>query len=191
MRRQSRLKALQNKVNDGLKLAVIDPLTGLHNRRYALNHLDRHIAKAEQTQRALAVLVIDIDHFKPINDTFGHQNGDRVLVEVTRILKDNLRASDLVSRFGGEEFLVTMPDTSIEEAEAIAQRLRRSVACASIALDRGRSTSVTLSIGATIWTPDASVNRTTKDMLIAQADAALYAAKSNGRNKVSLSREAA
>jgi two-component system cell cycle response regulator len=107
--------------------AITDPLTGLHNRRYAVPRLERMIWAAEGSGRPFAVMMLDIDHFKRINDTHGHAAGDSILIEVARRLRDNLRAIDLIARFGGEEFLVAMPDTTLEQARGAAERLRRVI----------------------------------------------------------------
>ena len=128
LRRKADAARLRASVRDGLKLAVTDPLTGLYNRRYAMSHLGRIAEQAARSGRSFTVMVADIDRFKAINDTWGHAAGDSVLVQVARILPDNLRAVDLVARIGGEEFLVVMPDTEEAEARLAAERLRRVVA---------------------------------------------------------------
>ncbi len=184
--RQKKIRQLQRQVTDGLKLAVIDPLTGLYNRRYAINHLGRLVARSASTKRALAVMVLDIDRFKNVNDTFGHQNGDRVISAVANALQDNLRSADMVSRFGGEEFLVIMPDTSVEEATRAASRLCRRVETMKVELVEGNHVSVTLSIGLTVQIVRSEDSQTAAETMIRDADAALYAAKADGRNQFSL-----
>lgn len=189
-RQNDRLRA---SVEDGLRLAMTDPLTGLHNRRYALPHLARIAAHARQTQRLFAVMVLDLDRFKSVNDTFGHAAGDKVLVEIAGRFRSNLRGVDLVARMGGEEFLVALPDTSVETARIAAERLRRVVEECPVTLDGGDQVSVTLSIGLAIGGgPEAAASGTeTIEALIARADHALLQAKARGRNTVTVCRSAA
>lgn len=176
-RQSDRLRAT---LHDGLKLAATDPLTGLYNRRYALPHLARLAERAEQSDRCFAVLILDLDRFKAINDAHGHGAGDAVLVEVARRLRDNLRAVDLVARIGGEEFLVALPDTDATAARAAAERLRRVIGATPIAREGGAPLPVTVSIGIALGAAD---NGSVAEILDA-ADAALYRAKHAGRNRV-------
>ncbi|MGJ8621612.1 MAG: diguanylate cyclase [Yoonia sp.] len=118
---------LRTMVHDGLNAALTDPLTGLYNRRYLDPHLARMAEQAEKSGRCFAVMMIDIDHFKAINDGYGHAAGDQVLVQLADRLRENLRAIDLVARVGGEEFLVAMPRASARQARLAADRLRRMV----------------------------------------------------------------
>ena len=167
----------------GLQLAVIDPLTGLFNRRYALNHLDNIAARAQKTGHSFAVLMLDLDHFKDVNDRFGHKAGDQVLVTLANRLQVNLRAMDLVARIGGEEFLVTLPDSSEPQAWEVADRLREAINASPIPLDDGNEVRMTVSLGLTMGGPDQG----TSDIatLLERADRALYGAKTHGRNRVS------
>lgn len=181
---------LRASVEDGLRLAMIDPLTGLHNRRYALPHLSRIAARAHETHKHFAVMVLDLDRFKSVNDTFGHAAGDKVLVEVAGRFRSNLRAVDLVARMGGEEFLVALPDTTVDTARIAAERLRRVVEENPVTLDSGDAVSVTLSIGLAIGGGTEGAAPHVED-LIAQADHALLQAKSRGRNTVTICRTAA
>ncbi|MBV2358484.1 diguanylate cyclase [Thalassococcus sp. CAU 1522] len=174
---------LRADMQDGLRAAVIDPLTGIYNRRYALPHLGRLAEQAKQKGRSYALLSADLDHFKQINDGFGHPAGDAVLGDVARRLRDNLRAADMVARIGGEEFLVAMPDTSQAAAMRTAQRLRRLVADNPVELADGRVIPVTISIGVAIGAPDAATSPTA---LLDASDRALYAAKRQGRDTVVL-----
>lgn len=183
-RQSDRLRA---SVADGLRLAMADPLTGLHNRRYALPHLARIAERAGAAGRAFAVMVLDLDRFKAINDSFGHAAGDAVLVEVAERLKSNLRAVDLIARIGGEEFLVALPDTTLAAARATAERLRRVVGGRPVPLRTGGSVSVTLSIGLALGGPGAQAI----EDLVGLADAALLASKAEGRNQVTIGRSAA
>ena len=179
---------LRNTVRDGLQAAVTDPLTGLFNRRYVEPHLVRIAAQARTTQREFAVMMLDIDHFKSINDRFGHAAGDMVLIEIARRLRENLRAIDLVARIGGEEFMIAMPRTCGEQAHAAADRVRKLISARpfSIGPDHPLLT-VTASVGVTTGglTP---LDRGQINGMCGQADAALYAAKSAGRDTVAMSR---
>ncbi len=180
---------LRSSLADGLRLAMIDPLTGLHNRRYALPHLARIAERAQAAGRQFAVMVLDLDRFKSINDTFGHAAGDTVLVEIADRLKSNLRAVDLIARIGGEEFLIALPDTTLEAAQATAERLRRVVGDRPVPLPKGKgSIPVTLSIGLALGADPAAG---TVEDLIGLADRALLGSKADGRNQVKVGRTAA
>lgn len=182
---------LRETVRDGLKLAMTDPLTGLFNRRYALPHLGRVAEKARGSGREFAVMLADLDRFKLVNDTYGHGAGDAVLIEVSRRLRENLRGVDLVARLGGEEFLITMPDSSLEEARVAAERLCRMIKQTPIALP-GTQTSVfvTISIGIAMG-PGGGPDEVPIEALIHTADKALYLSKSEGRDQVTVSLTAA
>ena len=175
-------------VRQGLKLAVTDPLTGLYNRRYALPALAQMNRTAQEAAARCAVMVIDIDRFKSVNDRFGHAAGDTVLAEVARRLAGALRPGDLLARIGGEEFLAALPDISEPEAREIAERLCRAVRGRPVVLpgDGGRL-HVTVSIGLALSGPPPG----SAAEVIERADRALLAAKSEGRNQVTLSRTAA
>ena len=179
-------------VQDGLRLAVIDPLTGLHNRRYGMAQLIAISSQARDAGRGFAVMVADLDRFKRVNDHWGHPAGDAVLVEVAARLSANLRASDLLARIGGEEFLIALPATTYAEAEAAAERLCRAIESAPVTLADGTQISVTISIGMTI--SDGSCCEPASDGmagLIDLADRALMKSKSSGRNQVTILRNAA
>jgi two-component system cell cycle response regulator len=164
-----------------LELAATDALTGLHNRRYLDAHLARQIQRAKETRKPCSVLILDIDHFKRINDTFGHQAGDEVLKGLAESFKFNIRGIDLACRFGGEEFVIVMPETERADAEAVAERLREAIASKLFSLGPGREEiPVTASIGIAILDPATDSPQT----LLERADKALYEAKANGRNKV-------
>jgi len=172
---------LRNNLDSSLELAVTDALTGLHNRRYMAGQLGALVKRAARGGEGVAVLLVDIDHFKRINDTFGHNIGDEVLREFAVRLATNTRAVDLPCRYGGEEFVVVMPDTSLEAAHRIAERLRLHVSGAPFRLaGLEEPLTVTISIGV------ASVvgGDDTPDMLLKRADDALYEAKAAGRNQV-------
>lgn len=172
-------------VADGLRLAVTDPLTGLYNRRYAMPHLARIAERARQTGRSFAVMVLDLDRFKAINDTYGHAAGDCVLVKIAHRLGTNLREVDLLARIGGEEFLIALPDTTPEAAQIAADRIRRLVQDRPASLGAGCGTiPVTVSIGLAMGGPD---HEPVED-LVARADQALLGAKVQGRNRIAISR---
>ncbi|PTQ71271.1 diguanylate cyclase [Celeribacter persicus] len=191
MRRKKETDLLRLTLDEGLRLATRDKLTGLYNRHYALPHLDKIAREARESGQHFALMLIDVDRFKSVNDTWGHATGDAVLIEVARRLSDNLRSMDLVSRFGGEEFLICMPMTSLMEARAVAERMRAGICARPIALAPDQAPiSISVSIGLAMGgdqgaaTPDV-------DTLLAIADRALYAAKAEGRNQVTLGSYAA
>lgn len=179
-RYQERLRANYER---SLSMALVDPLTGVFNRRYLDAHLPRLLDRSAEAQKPLALLVVDIDRFKAVNDTHGHHVGDEVLRELANRVTRNLRSIDLVVRWGGEEFVVVMPDTDVAAACAVAERLRRRVCEQPFAVsDPPESLDVSMSLGVTVTTGrDAPVEE-----LIRRADSALYAAKNSGRNRVML-----
>lgn len=184
--RKLTLDRQRESVADGLRLAVTDPLTGLYNRRYAMPHLARMADRSRLTGRKFAVMVLDLDRFKSINDRFGHAAGDAVLVEVAQRLSFNLRQVDLIARIGGEEFLVAMPETSLEAARATAERLCRVMESEPFALPEGEGElRVTVSIGLAIG--GGLTDEDPVDALISDADHALLTSKADGRNQVNVS----
>lgn len=163
-------------------MAITDPLTGLYNRRYTETHLDNLIARVKGGGNAISLLMMDIDHFKAVNDTHGHNVGDEVLREFAERIAQGVRGIDLAARYGGEEFVVVMPETSAEDAVLVAQRLRQSIADKpfQVSTDDG-VLAVTVSIGLAD-TSLASVSD--RQSLLQAADEALYKAKNQGRNRV-------
>lgn len=191
MRRKQQADRLRSSLRDGLQMAVTDPLTGLYNRRYALPHLARVQERALETGRPFAVMLLDLDRFKRVNDTYGHAAGDAVLAEVALRLGTDLRSLDLVARIGGEEFLIVLPDTSHQEARRTAERLRRAIHDTPFVLPQN-SGDLSLSISIGVAMNGGGATRDTGiDALIARADKALYDAKAEGRNQVTFSRSAA
>jgi diguanylate cyclase (GGDEF)-like protein len=162
------------------QLATIDPLTGLYNRRQFLELLDRELARTTSHGRPLALLIIDLDHFKSINDRHGHPAGDVVLKQVATALAAHAREEFIVARIGGEEFAAVLPEHDIEQAGAFAERLCRAIATLDLGEQAG-ARRVTVSIGVATW-GNRLVN--VADLLRA-ADAELYRAKQSGRNRVS------
>ncbi len=196
IRRKGMADQLRSTLRNGLRAAVTDPLTGLYNRRYAIPHLTRMADHAARSGRHFAVMLADLDHFKAINDRYGHAAGDAVLVEVAQRLRANLRAVDLIARIGGEEFLIALPDTGRGEARVAARRLCRIMSQDPFALPgTDICVNVTLSIGVTMGTrPFNTAGNLAMDQvqsLLHQADKALYGAKSCGRNQVTISSPAA
>jgi diguanylate cyclase (GGDEF)-like protein len=160
-------------------LISTDELTRLRNRRYVLRRLEEECERADRLGTQLSLMLIDLDHFKQVNDTFGHPFGDQVLRRVAARLKAGLRRYDVLGRIGGEEFLIISPGASLEEAAALAERLRAQVDTVTV-IDGDKECSVTISIGVTSF----STMEGTPDILMRKADAALYRAKEQGRNRV-------
>ncbi len=173
--------------NEMLKfIGLTDALTGVYNRRYIDRRLVEEIARARRQGYRISCMYIDIDHFKKVNDSVGHGGGDDVLREVASRIKAELRISDALGRFGGEEFVVLLIDAGLESASMVAQRIRNSVAVTPVDLSGGGHVSVTVSIGvATLddFERDHAIEGVAQD-LVAQADTALYRAKADGRNRV-------
>ena len=189
--RKVEIDALRAQVDAGLNLAVLDPLTGLYNRRYAETYMRRVIAQANATGQPFALMLLDLDRFKSVNDRFGHNVGDEVLIETARRLHANMREVDLLVRHGGEEFLIAMPATDFDAASRAAERLRRVIGERPIrAAAPGIEVPITVSIGVTVCTgaPDGTH---TLQGLIAAADRALYTSKNDGRNQVTFADNAA
>jgi two-component system cell cycle response regulator len=157
--------------------ALTDELTGLANRRHGVHELVRAVALATRHDHLLALVRVDVDHFKPINDTHGHEAGDKVLAEVAQRLAEAVRGGDELARWGGDEFVAILPDTDRAGALRAAERMRAAVAGSPIQVD-GMEVGVTISVGWAHWSGD------TADDLLARADRALYQAKDAGRDTV-------
>lgn len=171
---------LRSSVRQTIELAVTDGLTGLHNRRYLDNHLKTLFNRAAARSRPLSVCITDIDRFKSVNDTYGHDAGDEILREFARRIRSTVRGADLACRYGGEEFVVVMPDTDAYSAASIAERLRGIIEAAPFALPSGGSLQITASMGIASFTAGVE----TPEQLLKNADRALYEAKNSGRNRV-------
>jgi two-component system cell cycle response regulator len=181
IRRKRLQDRLQQNYQHGLSLALTDPLTGLYARRYGEAHLDELIDRVNQDGASAAVMLFDIDHFKRVNDTHGHDAGDDVLRELAARTKHSVRSVDLAARWGGEEFVVVMPETDLANAAAVAERLRLAVANEPFSVKAsGAKLGVTISIGVAA----AIAGCDHRDRLLKRADDALYSAKSAGRNRV-------
>jgi two-component system cell cycle response regulator len=162
-------------------MASVDELTKLHNRRYLTNHMTREFERAVENKKQLSAIMLDVDHFKKVNDTYGHAVGDDVLVELARRMIECTRNSDLSARLGGEEFVVVMPETSMQVALTVAERLREGVGGKPFAMrDGSPGLDITISLGVAVI--DGADD--TPAALLARADEALYRAKSGGRNCV-------
>jgi len=173
-------KELEEKLH---RLATTDDLTGLPNRRDFNEHLEWSIKNAIRKNKLFSILLFDIDHFKNINDTYGHQKGDEVLRSLGKIIKESFRQNDFPSRFGGEEFIILLHETNVDQSIELAEKIRKN--SSQVLVD---DTCVTVSIGISTFIPIKEIKenavRNIFDFLIGCADKALYYAKSNGRNQV-------
>ena len=179
-RRTRYLEILRKRVDTGLRLATIDQLTGLHNRRYMVQQLNQFMRRSSAGGEPVSMIMLDLDHFKRINDCFGHGAGDEVLREVAERIQMNTRPADIACRYGGEEFLVILPDTDGDIACSVAERMRVAIASAPFALPHGETIQVTTSVGVATT----SDSNEPPAELIDRADRALYVAKNAGRNRV-------
>jgi two-component system cell cycle response regulator len=190
LRLHLKLKRLQDELREKntmlARLSTTDPVTGLRTRRYATEVLSIEWIRARRYQTPLAVMMADLDHFKHVNDKYGHPAGDAVLRGVSEVLRQSLRASDVSGRYGGEEILVILPQTELDGAMQVANRWRQAVEAATFRAPDGRGVGVTVSIGVAIFDP----SHTSAEDLVAAADEALYRAKHQGRNRVEASRPA-
>ena len=182
--------SLENVLNRArlLRSGHTDFLTGWHNRRYLQLRLKEELARAARDRSTLVCLMLDIDHFKRINDTYGHAAGDEVLREIAHRIETQVRASDVAARFGGEEFVVLLPATDGKAARSLAERIRVAISANAIAVNRDTEVTITTSIGiATCAAPAQGDDlKTVGDSLLARADVALYRAKSEGRDRVAV-----
>jgi two-component system cell cycle response regulator len=172
---------LRDNVQNSIEMAITDQLTGLHNRRYMESHLGTLAEQAALRGKPLALMMLDIDYFKSINDGYGHEAGDDVLREFAVRIRKSIRGIDLACRYGGEEFVIVMPETDLHVAGMVAERLRRAIASEPFAIERGlKRIEVTISVGiSTLERKGEPVSDVLK-----RADQALYRAKHDGRNRV-------
>ncbi len=181
VRRFRYAKELRDSVSTTMQLAIIDELTGLYNRRYFDRHLDLMMKKALEQHRSMAVMMLDIDYFKRVNDNYGHDVGDRILVEFARRIQRNIRGADLPCRYGGEEFVVLMPDIDKNRAQIVGERVREAVEMKKFDAGNGLQIPITVSIGISLIRENDNMQT-----LLKRADMALYQAKHHGRNRVVL-----
>jgi two-component system, cell cycle response regulator len=181
IRRKRYTARLRDNVQQSMEMAITDGLTSLYNRRYMESHLATLVEQAAGRGKPLTLLVLDIDYFKAINDTHGHDAGDDVLREFATRVKKSIRGIDLACRYGGEEFVIVMPETDQAVAALVAERIRRRIAGEPFAIDSGaKAINVTLSIGLAAL----ASNEDTGASILKRADQALYRAKRDGRNRV-------
>lgn len=184
--RKRRSDGLRAQMRSGLQAALVDPLTGAYNRRHALPFLQSQITLAQRSAAPLAVMLIDFDFFKRVNDTYGHAAGDAVLKAVSHGLRGQLRAGDMLARVGGEEFMIVLPETSRDHAQTVAERLCDRVRDTTVPVPGAETPlRITISIGVTIFQHVPGLPVPAVDALIAEADRALYLAKAQGRNRAS------
>ncbi len=163
------------------QLAITDPLTKIYNRRFFYEVAETEVTHAKQNRALFAIIIFDIDHFKNVNDTYGHNIGDQVLINLANLCQKNIRSVDLFARFGGEEFVILMPGTNHIAAKETAERLREIVAKTPMATTEQTEISITISLGIANWQHS---NPLEINALIDRADQALYQAKDDGRNQV-------
>ncbi len=179
---------VENTINRArlMRSGFTDVLTGWHNRRYLTVRLAEELARARRDQFGITCLMLDIDHFKRVNDEWGHAAGDTVLREIAHRVESQVRASDVAARYGGEEFVVLLPNTDVTSAKLLAERVRTAIASTPIKIHDGQAVTITASIGIARICPgkDDADLKTLGDSLVARADVALYAAKSAGRDRV-------
>ena len=181
LRRKRYADRLREIMQASLQMAVTDPLTGLHNRRYLESHLGGLIDAAADGDKPLSLMILDIDHFKSVNDTYGHDAGDDVLKAFADRVKTVIRGVDVFCRLGGEEFIIVMPDTGLDVAGRVAERVRQTVGADAFPIEKGgRAIPVTVSIGIA-----ERRNGREADAMMKRADRALYRSKAQGRNRVS------
>ncbi len=180
IRRKKYQEALKAQYQQSISMAVTDGLTGLYNRHYLNTHLDNMVRQALANRKNLALMIMDMDHFKSVNDTHGHDAGDMVLKQLAGLITHEARSTDLVARFGGEEFVVLMPETDPQAALGAANRLREKVEALPFTISNGQEIKRTVSIGIASLHPDGD----SPEALLKRADEALYSAKHSGRNTV-------
>ncbi|MCL1471752.1 diguanylate cyclase [Argonema antarcticum] len=163
------------------RLANTDPLTGVWNRRYLLTLCEQEINRAYRYKRLFSLLMLDLDHFKQINDIYGHAVGDEVLIAMTKVVQYCLREVDFWGRFGGEEFVVILPETNLDAAVDVAERIRQNLEKTAISVE-GEQVKITVSIGVSSYQLDDQKI----DVVLQRADKALYEAKNQGRNRIAL-----
>lgn len=184
------ISRLLRKINEAqrklVQLATIDDLTQLFNRRYFFERFNQEMERAKRYQRPLSCLILDIDHFKHVNDTYGHLSGDQVLIDIAQILRNNCRQSDLAGRYGGEELIIFLPETDSPGALIIAERIREMIEQHQTVDDRGEIIRVTVSMGVVSLTGLELEKMDKNERIVQYADDALLQAKKDGRNRIEI-----
>lgn len=162
------------------KLAITDGLTGLFNSRHFYKQLDMEVDRIKRYKHSISLLIIDIDHFKEFNDSFGHLEGDKVLVKLGALIKSCLRRMDTAYRYGGEEFTVILPETNNADAVIVAERIRKTIEADTFTTSTNKKITITVSIGLTEYHPEERIST-----FVQRADKALYISKDLGRNRIS------
>ena len=186
------ISRLLRKINEAqqklVALASIDDLTQLYNRRYFFERFNQEVERSTRYQRPLSCIIMDIDFFKQVNDSYGHLAGDRVLVDIAQIVRKNCRRSDLAGRYGGEELIILLPETETAGAMIIAERIREMIEQHQTVDGKGVVIGVTVSMGVASLTGSELRNIDNNERIIQQADDALLQAKKSGRNRIELYR---
>ncbi len=178
---QGRVQLIVRDITEEVKLATVDPLTNIYNRRFLNDYAVKEISRCRRTKRSFTTVILDVDDFKSINDRYGHLSGDMVLKNLAGFLVGNLRGSDVIGRYGGEEFLILMPETSKEQAFLVVDRLRKTIAATDMGMLEGERITITVSSGGATFPEDG----TSPEDLLVSADERLYRAKREGKNRVS------
>ncbi|HSM72419.1 MAG TPA: diguanylate cyclase [Anaerolineales bacterium] len=184
---KKQVEAEQIRAMEFEQLSITDPLTGIYNRRFFDEIAGKELERAKRSTSPLTIIILDIDHFKEINDTYGHPTGDQVLISLTNIYQSNMRSMDIFARYGGEEFIILMPDTDSESAHQIIERLRAALEETPLATYENKDIYVTISAGIAVCDGQESVDI---PALLERADQSLYTSKQTGRNKTTIWREA-
>ena len=182
VRRKRYQERLRQNYEDSLSMALTDSLTGLFNRRYLNAHLSRIIGRIAETHKPVAAILFDVDFFKHTNDNYGHAVGDEVLKELANRVSRNLRNFDMIARIGGEEFVIIMPDASVEAAAMVAERLRQTIAEKPFQITHPKKDRISITISLGVAATENADEQS--DSLIKRADDCLYDAKKRGRNRV-------
>jgi len=186
------ISRLLQKINEAqqklMALASVDDLTQLYNRRYFFERFNQEVERAMRYQRPLSCIILDIDFFKQVNDSYGHLAGDQVLIDIASILKNNCRQSDLAGRYGGEELIILLPETEASGAMIIAERIREMIEEHQTLDGKGVVIAVTVSMGIASLTGSELKNLDKRERIVQYADDALLLAKKKGRNRIELYR---
>jgi len=162
------------------KLSITDPLTGIYNRRGTYQWIEEQVKRQRRNNRPFTLFIMDIDFFKNINDTHGHQVGDKVLIEITQLMIASVREQDFLGRWGGEEFILILPETDLQGSVVLADKLRKTIEQKEFKID-GNDITITISLGGSCYSTGSIV-----DKCLEEADAALYRSKRNGRNRIEI-----